>query len=149
MVERKSVYSDPEAFNPDKVFPDGYGQMVGLVTGDTFTRNIYIENLSQSNTLELHTERQVVVAVMTDSDGNLYCEPYDPEMHGEEYELRTISIEEFTNNPDFFDAQESFTQTRKAGSSKPRFNMDDVWRGRGGDPSFKLPKEVYQKGKLR
>lgn len=101
MSERRTVYSDPEAFVPDRLRPEGYGQVVGLVTGELFTRNVYIENLAHDNTLEFHTDRQVVVAVMRDADGNMYCEPYNPELHGEEAELRKMSMHDFEITPTF------------------------------------------------
>ncbi len=148
MVERKTTYSDPEANEYNDLVPEGYGQMVGLVKGNPFTRNISIETF-EGDILELETERQVVVAVMTDADGNIYCEPYDPEMHGEEVDLQVMDMNTFQQNTDFFEAQPSLNQVKKAGSSKPTFSMNDVWKSRGGDPSFPMPKEVYQKNKLR
>lgn len=149
MVERKTVYSDPEAFVPDKEYPeDEFGQVAGLVEGEEFTRYIEISTPT-GNTLRFPQKRKVEVVVMIDAGGNEYCEPYDPEMHGEKDDLTVIGIEEFENNPDFYDAQESFSSVRKHGSSEPTGFIENLWRTRGGDPSFKMPKDVYHRNKLR
>lgn len=150
MAERKTVYSDPEAFEPDDIPLDESQQVVGLAIGEEFMRYIRIPTLADpENVLELPAPREVVVAVISDANGILHCEQYDPAIHGEKVDFATISIEEFENNLDFQEAQESLTRVRKDGSSMRTEHMDDVWRSRGGDPSFKLPKEIHSKSKLR
>lgn len=149
MSERRSVYSSPEAFEPDPIYTeDEFGQVAGLVEGEEFTRFIEISTPT-GKTLRLPQKRRVEIAVMIDAGGNEWCEPYDPELHGEKDGLTVVGYDEFENNPDFNDAQETFESVRKHGSSEPTGFIDDLCRARGGDPSFKMPKQVSQMTKLR
>lgn len=149
MVERRTVYSNPEAFEPDPIYTeDEFGQVAGLVEGEEFTRFIEISTPT-GNTLRLPQRRKVEVVVMTDAGGNKWCQPYDPELHGEKDGLTVIRYDEFENNPDFYSAQESFNRVRKAGASKPTGYIDDIRKANGADVGFVIPREVYQRHKMK
>jgi hypothetical protein len=147
-MKEQSVYSDAESFRPDRLYPDGFGEVLFLVKGEPFTKTFRIQNLAGGE-LELPQKRRVIVAVMQDQDQYMWCEPYNPEMHGEEMDLESISLEEFSSNPEFFDAWESLERVLKGGSSKPSYNMEHEWRRKGADPSFRMPKQIYNSGKLK
>lgn len=147
MAERRTVYSDPEPFVPDEIYNNGFDAVAGLVKGDPFKRIVRL-NTPSGNVLEINTDREVEVVVFVDEMGNHSCEPYDPARHGEKIDLQVMSMAEFINNMDFFDAQESLVHSRKGGASKPRYNVEDEWRARGGDPSFKMPKVIHPGNKL-
>lgn len=147
-MKERTIYSNAEEFRPDRLYPDGFGEVLFLVKGEPFTRVMRVQNLS-GGMLELPQKRQVIVAVMQDQDQFMWCEPYDPEMHGEEMDLQSMSLDEFSSNPDYFDAWESLEHVLKGGSSKPRYNVENEWKKNGADTSFRMPKQIYSSGKLK
>ncbi len=149
MPERRTVYSDPTAFEADIIYPDDEeSHIVGLIIGDPFTRNLQMKSPT-GTILEIPTQRQVMIALRSDRQGNLSCERYAPDEHGEEMDLPTIGLEEFENDESYASAQESFERVRKGGASKPRYDVRRLWEDRGGKPDHVLEKEVYHRGKMR
>jgi hypothetical protein len=150
MPERRgSVYSDPDAFEAHIIYPDDEeSHIVGLIIGDPFTRNLQM-NSPTGNILEIPTKRQVMIALTQDRDGNLSCERYAPELHGEEIDLPTIGLDDFENDEAYASAYESLERVRKGGSSKPRYDVTKKWKESGGDPRHTWEKEVYHENKLR
>lgn len=144
MPEQRTVYSDPTAFEADIIYPDDEeSHIVGLIIGDPFTRNLQMKSPT-GNILEIPTQRQVMIALRSDRNGNLSCERYAPDEHGEEIDLPTIGLEEFENDESYASAQESFERVRKGGSSKPRYDVRKKWKESGGDPEFRMPKQQSQ-----
>jgi len=149
MPERRTVYSDPTAFEADIIYPDDEeSHIVGLIIGEPFTRNLQMKSPT-GNILEIPTQRQVMIALRSDRQGNLSCERYAPDEHGEEIDLPTIGLEEFENDESYSQAQESFERVRKGGASKSRYDVRKLWEDRGGNPDHVLEKEVYHRGKMR
>ena len=107
MVEHRNFYSDVEGASiPDRIYPDESGVILGLVVGKETIRQIRVPNITGTKEFVTSVIKRPVVAVMRDSNGNNYCEPYDTSLHGEERELEHIPADELLHNEDFFDVWE-------------------------------------------
>lgn len=147
---RQTVGSDR---NPDseieRPYPEASGQTVGVISGNLFTRNLSICTLS-GKTRALPTERQVKVAeVHDDPSGDIFFEPYLPSLHGEECDLAGIGLDKYMDDPAYSEQKPDVRKTLKAGASRRVYDSEKKWRENGGDPDFKLPKQVYHPNKLR
>lgn len=156
MVEHGLVHLAPDAFEPDPEYlDDDFFRVAGLVTGNEFVRILRVPNLSGSGEFKTSITGQVMVAVIQDQNGISHFEAFDPDRHGEEFDLPMMNIADF--KAELEDAGlpfsiRNFNNLRKqhGGASRPASGyVDGLVKDRGGDPEYRMQKTVFQRNKLR
>lgn len=153
MVEHGTVHLAPDVFEPDPLYPDDdVVQRVGMIVGDPFARIFHLPNIAGTDVFDLKTQRKVKIVVLRDQSGFLHFKAYHPDEDGPEGDIEVMGISDFEammEEEEEYAPLRGLAGTRKKKTSRLYIDADAEIRNRGGDPSCKIPKEVFRNNKLQ